>query len=138
MSKLSFDVEDESVDRFEGIASSTPSPEQLATEQQQAELLLAVLKDLSERRRQIFLLHKFHHWTYEQIARHCGISRSAVEKNIHVVLTQLMAVKERLSARQQTSNRDKPLPGCKAVSSFRIKPWLKSLPNLTATTLASY
>jgi RNA polymerase sigma factor (sigma-70 family) len=88
------EVTDDNIDRLDHIASLLPTPEQYASEQQHAELLLSVLQGLSERRRQIFVLHYFHHWTYDQIAKHSGISRSAVEKNIHVVLSQLMAVKD--------------------------------------------
>jgi RNA polymerase sigma-70 factor (ECF subfamily) len=53
--------------------------------------MLAALNGLSERRRQILVLHKFHHWTYERIAQHYGISRSAVEKNVQVALAHLLA-----------------------------------------------
>jgi len=40
------------------------------------------------------VLHKFHHWSYERIAGHFGISRSAVEKNIHVALGHLLAARD--------------------------------------------
>jgi RNA polymerase sigma factor (sigma-70 family) len=75
---------------LECIPSSAPSPEQQAADGQQVALMLEALSGLSERRRQILVLHKFHHWTYERIARHYGISRSAVEKNVHVALAHLL------------------------------------------------
>lgn len=78
-------------DLLEYIPSSAPTPEQQTDNSQQVALMLDALNGLSERRRQILVLHKFHHWTYERIARHYGISRSAVEKNVHVALAHLMA-----------------------------------------------
>ena len=84
--------DDEDTDNLlESIPSAAPTPEQQTDDQQQVALMLEVLNGLSERRRQILVLHKFHHWTYERIARHYGISRSAVEKNIHVALAHLLA-----------------------------------------------
>lgn len=83
--------EDEDAGNFlESIPSNTPTPEQQIACRQQVELMLEALNGLSERRRLILVLHKFHHWTYERIARHYGISRSAVEKNVHVALAHLL------------------------------------------------
>ena len=83
--------EDEYAGNFlENIPSNSPTPEQENAGQQQVALMLEALNGLSERRRQILVLHKFHHWTYERIARHYGISRSAVEKNMHVALAHLL------------------------------------------------
>lgn len=76
---------------LESIPSNTATPEQQAADRQQVTLMLVALSGLSERRRQILVLHKFHHWTYEHIARHYGISRSAVEKNVHVALAHLLS-----------------------------------------------
>lgn len=79
---------------LESLHSTAPTPEQQTADQQQVTLMLAALNDLSERRREILVLHKFHHWTYERIARHCGISRSAVEKNVQVALAHLLATQD--------------------------------------------
>jgi len=76
---------------LECIPSNAPTPERQADERQQVALMLDALNGLSERRRQILVLHKFHHWTYERIAQHYGISRSAVEKNVHVALAHLLS-----------------------------------------------
>jgi RNA polymerase sigma factor (sigma-70 family) len=76
---------------LDSLPSTAPTPEQIAIAQQQVTLMLAALNGLSERRRQILVLHKFHHWTYERIAQHYGISRSAVEKNVQVALAHLLA-----------------------------------------------
>lgn len=73
------------------LPTHTPTPEQQASDQQQVDLMIEALNGLSDRRRQILVLHKFHHWSYERIARHFDISRSAVEKNIHVALQHLLS-----------------------------------------------
>lgn len=44
---------------------------------------------LPERCRQIFVLNRFEHMSYADIARHCGISVSMVEKHIQRALRQL-------------------------------------------------
>jgi RNA polymerase sigma factor (sigma-70 family) len=81
---------------LECIPSNTPTPEQQTADRQQVALMLEALNGLSERRRQILVLHKFHHWTYDRIARHYGISRSAVEKNVHIALAHLLAAQSEL------------------------------------------
>ncbi len=68
----------------------TLTPEQEVIEQEEVENLLKSLNLLSERRRQILVLHKFHHWKYERIAQHFGISRSAVEKHVQLALKHLL------------------------------------------------
>jgi len=79
---------------IERLPANTPTPEQQADDRQQVDHMLEALNGLSERRRQILVLHKFHHWSYERIAGHFGISRSAVEKNIHVALGHLLAARD--------------------------------------------
>jgi RNA polymerase sigma factor (sigma-70 family) len=76
---------------IERIPANTPTLEQQIASQQQVSLMLEALTGLSERRRQILVLHKFHHWSYERIARQFGISRSAVEKNVHAAIAHLLA-----------------------------------------------
>lgn len=83
--------EEELVLQLELIPSTAPSVEQQAADRQQVERMLAALSGLSERRRQILVLNKFHQWTYERIARHYGISASAVEKNVQTALGHLLA-----------------------------------------------
>lgn len=68
-----------------------PSLEQQAAAQQEVELLISALAELPERRREIVVLHKFHHWEYARIGKHFGISVSAVEKNIHKAMKHLLA-----------------------------------------------
>jgi RNA polymerase sigma factor (sigma-70 family) len=76
---------------LERLPSALPTPEQTLEHQQQVQVMVRTLAGLSERRRQILLLHKYHHWTYERIAAHFGLSRSAVEKNVRAALAQLLA-----------------------------------------------
>ncbi|WP_019866468.1 RNA polymerase sigma factor [Methylovulum miyakonense] len=79
---------------IECIAATTPTPEQIVTDQQQVTLLLDGLQNLSERRRTCLVLHRFHHWPYGRIATHLGISRSAVEKNIQAAVAHLIAAQD--------------------------------------------
>lgn len=76
---------------LERLPSALPTPEQTLDTQQQVQAMIRALAGLSDRRRQILLLHKYHHWTYERIAAHLGLSRSAVEKNVRVALAYLLA-----------------------------------------------
>lgn len=85
---------DDELALLDNLPANTPTPEQQVADQQEVTLMLAALEQLSERRRQILVLHKFHHWTYERIAEHYGISRSAVEKHVHAALAHLLASQE--------------------------------------------
>lgn len=78
---------------LDSLPANTPTPEQQAANQQEVAQMLAALSQLSERRRQILVLHKLHHWNYERIAAYYGISRSAVEKNVQAAIAQLLAGK---------------------------------------------
>ncbi|MCQ8117319.1 RNA polymerase sigma factor [Methylomonas rosea] len=85
---------DDDIALLDSLPANTPTPEQQASDQEEVALMLAALEQLTERRRQILVLHKFHHWTYERIASYYGISRSAVEKNVHAALAHLLASQE--------------------------------------------
>jgi RNA polymerase sigma factor (sigma-70 family) len=86
------DCPDADAETVAEIPASAPTPEQEAVAQQDVERLFEALAGLSERRRQILILHKLHHWSYERIAGHIGISRSAVEKNVQAALAHLVSV----------------------------------------------
>lgn len=86
------DCPDADAETVAEIPASAPTPEQEAVAQQDVERLFEALAGLSERRRQILILHKLHHWSYEGIAGHIGISRSAVEKNVQAALAHLVSV----------------------------------------------
>lgn len=82
---------DDDGSRFENMPAILATPEKIVADQQQVALLLVSLGELSERRRTCLVLHRFHHWPYERIAIHLGISRSAVEKNIQAAVAHLLA-----------------------------------------------
>lgn len=82
---------DDDDSRYESMPVTLPTPEKIVADQQQVALLLDGLQSLSERRRTCLVLHRFHHWPYERIAIHLGISRSAVEKNIQAAVAHLLA-----------------------------------------------
>lgn len=79
-------------DTLEQAPATTPTPDRDAAAQQDVERLFQALAGLSARRREILILHRLHHWSYERIANHLGLSRSAVEKNLQTALAQLIAI----------------------------------------------
>ena len=56
------------------------SPERAAAARQQLDLVEAALKQLPEKCRRVFLLHRSRHRTYQQIATEMGVSVSTIEK----------------------------------------------------------
>lgn len=71
----------------EEVVDALPTPEDSALVSEQIKTLEHVLGKLSERRREIFILHKVHHWNFAEIAAYQGISKSAVQKHIKMALT---------------------------------------------------
>lgn len=71
------------------LTSEEPSQERRVHAQQQLELLYAAIESLPPRCRQVFLLNRVDRMTYGQIASHCGISVSMVEKHITKALAAL-------------------------------------------------
>lgn len=67
------------------------SPERVVAARQELAQVMQMLHDLPERTRQAFVLHRFEETTYPQIARHMGISVSAVEKHIMRAMRKLTA-----------------------------------------------
>lgn len=58
------------------------SPERVLQGKEHLAQLIAAMNDLPDRTRQAFVLHRFEEMSYAAIARHMGISVSAVEKHI--------------------------------------------------------
>jgi RNA polymerase sigma-70 factor (ECF subfamily) len=58
------------------------TPEDELDMQQRVQNLADALAALPPRCREVFLLHRMENLTYSQIATHCGISVSTVEKHI--------------------------------------------------------
>lgn len=71
------------------LVSEEPSQERRLHAQQQLERLYAAIESLPARCRQVFLLSRVDRMSYPQIARHCGISTSMVEKHITKALAAL-------------------------------------------------
>ena len=67
------------------------SPARVLEGKQQLALLIMAMKELPDRTRQIFVLHRFEEMSYGGIARHMGISVSAVEKHIMKAIRHLTA-----------------------------------------------
>jgi len=73
----------------------TCPPDRILEHRQELQLMLAALRDLPDRARQAFVLHRFDHMSYADIARHMNISVSAVEKNIMRAMRQLTACRQK-------------------------------------------
>jgi RNA polymerase sigma factor (sigma-70 family) len=65
------------------------SPLRVLEGREQLALLLEALKELPDRTRQAFVLHRFEEMSYAAIARHLGVSVSAVEKHIMKAIRHL-------------------------------------------------
>jgi RNA polymerase sigma-70 factor (ECF subfamily) len=65
------------------------SPERVLQGKEELAQLIAALENLPERTRQAFVLHRFDEMSYAGIARHMGITVSAVEKHIMRAIRQL-------------------------------------------------
>lgn len=75
----------------ESLPSEWPSVEQEVFDQQRFDLFMQALDSLPPRCRQVFVLHRLHHFSYSEIADCLDISQSAVEKNIIRALTKCHA-----------------------------------------------
>jgi RNA polymerase sigma-70 factor (ECF subfamily) len=67
-----------------------PSPERAYDAKQRLGVIRAVVDELSPQCRRVFLLHKFEGFSHQEVADRMGISRSTVEKHMHVALRRLM------------------------------------------------
>lgn len=66
-------------------------PDRIVEDRQELRRMLAAVQNLPQRSRQAFVLHRFEHMSYLDIAKHMDISVSAVEKNIMRAIRQLVA-----------------------------------------------
>ena len=73
----------------EEVASPEASPEEVVKSKEGLKYFQTVYRSLSDDCRQAFMLHRFKGYTYEEIARTLGISKSMVQKHISRVLFQL-------------------------------------------------
>lgn len=65
------------------------SPEQVINSEQLYQQYVAALGELSPKVRAVFLLHRYEGLTYAEIAAHCDITVSAVEKHMMKALTRM-------------------------------------------------
>lgn len=68
------------------------SPERVLHGKERLQQLVAAVGTLPDRTRQAFVLHRFEEMSYAAIARHMGISVSAVEKHIMKAIRILAAI----------------------------------------------
>jgi len=71
--------------------AETRLPDRIVENRQELRALLDALESLPPRCRQAIVLHRFEHMSYADIARHMGVSVSAVEKNIMRAIRHLTA-----------------------------------------------
>ncbi len=76
---------------YHALPSLEPSHDQRVATEQELALVRAAIMQLPMRSRQVYLLNRINGMSYTQIARHCGISVKAVEKNIGRALALLRA-----------------------------------------------
>ncbi|WP_019866481.1 RNA polymerase sigma factor [Methylovulum miyakonense] len=72
-------ITDEQIDEF---LDYTPSPETALISQQQLAVLKQAIQELPPKCRDVFILCKFHHYTYLQAAQHLGIAESTATKHM--------------------------------------------------------
>lgn len=82
------DIEDSAA--MADVPANTAQPDRAVGAMQQTTLMLDVLRAMPQRRQQIFIMHRIHGCTYEQIAARFGISRSGVEKQLQKAMLQLL------------------------------------------------
>lgn len=76
-------------DTISFLATEEPGCDRVYESRRQMDQLMAALEELSPRCRQVFLLQRYEGWTYTAIAKHLGISASAVEKHMMRALLHL-------------------------------------------------
>ncbi len=76
----------------EQYAAPPAPPDQVVAARQDIRRLMEVLSALPARTRQVFLLNRMHHCTYDEIAEALGVSYSTVERDIARTIMALKAV----------------------------------------------
>ena len=77
----------------ESLAKEDPrTPERDATGRELYQRYVRVLDALSPKTRAVFILHRYEGLTYTQIAQHCNMSVSAVEKHMMKALAQMKEI----------------------------------------------
>ena len=76
---------DEYIISTEGRLPYCATPEELVCQQETLDEILAVLALCTATQRERFLLYALHDFSYAEIGRLCGCSKSAVEKSVRAV-----------------------------------------------------
>ncbi len=77
---------DEYIVITEGRLSYCATPEELVCQRETLDEIMAVLALCTDIQRERFLLHALYDFSYDEIARMCGCSKSAVEKSVNAVI----------------------------------------------------
>jgi RNA polymerase sigma-70 factor (ECF subfamily) len=65
------------------LVSTSPSPDRMAEIAEIRNRLLSALRELSEERRQVVLLHDLEGWTHSDIAQRMGLPVGTVASHLH-------------------------------------------------------
>ncbi len=77
------------------LIDTNPTPDEVLVRDQCLERMRDALDATSRRTRDIFFMHRLDGLTYAQIARHLGLSISAIEKHMASALAVLARVNDR-------------------------------------------
>ncbi len=77
---------DEYIVITEGRLPYCATPEELVCQRETLDEIMAVLALCTDIQRERFLLHALYDFSYDEIARMCGCSKSAVEKSVNAVI----------------------------------------------------
>lgn len=73
-----------------GIVEDRPDPERVVGGRQRLDRLRAIVGELPERTRQVFVLHRIEELSYGEVARKLGISESSVQKHLARALQHVL------------------------------------------------
>ncbi len=77
---------DEYIVITEGRLPYCATPEELVCQRETLDEIMAVLALCTDIQRERFLLHALYDFSYDEIARMCGCSKSAVQKSVNAVI----------------------------------------------------
>jgi RNA polymerase sigma factor (sigma-70 family) len=77
-------------DDLANIAEDRPDPEQIVDARARLDRLRAVIRELPERTRRVFALHRIEELTYDEVAKRMGISESSVQKHLAKALRHVI------------------------------------------------
>lgn len=77
---------DEYIVITEGRLPYCATPEELVCQRETLDEIMAVLAHCTDIQRERFLLHALYDFSYDEIAKMCGCSKSAVQKSVNTVI----------------------------------------------------